>query len=283
MKIIGAERIQADRVPDKSMKNLSSYPEFAIGGPTWVDSYYQALEFFYWEPQHLGRQSKVSGKRLSIQTVNQRLNSLEVTLNHNLDQFFRLAPRALTRRILHSALGRSGANQLQMHGRSIDTDFALAGSVQPDFLFESSEEVISIEMKIEAKSSISQVLKYALLSLAVELERREARQHFLVYLGREKFSRLWREGFTNPSDLQVVLADIDVASFLEKQPVRFRSHAQRFGEIVRGLAVGWLSYTDLAEHLVACMPAPSDESDAAEVYRNLLGGMLYALSSRNLT
>jgi hypothetical protein len=30
--------------------------------PNWLDSYYEALEFFYWEPQHLGLKKNVSNE-----------------------------------------------------------------------------------------------------------------------------------------------------------------------------------------------------------------------------
>ncbi len=28
----------------------------------WLDSYYEALEFFYWEPQHLGRKKHATAE-----------------------------------------------------------------------------------------------------------------------------------------------------------------------------------------------------------------------------
>ena len=63
--------------------------------PSWLETYYTALEFMYWEPQHIGRRKNPDATLDSIATVASRLRKLEVTLNHNLDQFLRLAPGAL--------------------------------------------------------------------------------------------------------------------------------------------------------------------------------------------
>ena len=61
----------------------------------WLDSYYEALEFFYWEPQHIGRKKNVDSEFNTIEKVVKHLRRIEVTLNHNINQFLILAPAAL--------------------------------------------------------------------------------------------------------------------------------------------------------------------------------------------
>ena len=77
-----------------------------------------------------------------------------MTLNHNINQFLLLAPVAFRARLFRKCFGRSFDSQFEMHGRNIDTDFEVENSVKPDFLFVSDGDVISVEMKTKAKSSI---------------------------------------------------------------------------------------------------------------------------------
>ena len=68
---------------------------------TWLDGYYEALKFFYWEPQHIGRKKDVARPVINLEKVMKHLRSMEVTLNHNINQFLLLAPIALRARSFH--------------------------------------------------------------------------------------------------------------------------------------------------------------------------------------
>jgi hypothetical protein len=169
-----------------------------------------------------------------------------------------------------------------MHGALYDTDFALLGAMQPDFLFESSSEVVSIEMKIESKSNVSQLLKYALLGLAVEMKREAPRQHLLVLLGCGGFDGMWEEKFRDLAAMRSGINATDLNAFLQKMPPPFRSHSAQFTRIVDELQVACLNYRQLADFLRAAYPPENDVTTGAEVYRKLLGGMLHELSVRGL-
>jgi hypothetical protein len=56
--------------------------------------------------------------------------------------------------------------------------------MQPDLLFVSNEAVVSMEMKIKAKCSVDQFLKYALLGLKVETTQESRKAHYLMILGQ---------------------------------------------------------------------------------------------------
>jgi len=250
--------------------------------PSWLETYYTALEFYYWEPQHLGLKKNPDAKLDSRDKVVERLRTLEVTLNHALDQFLRLAPNGLRNELFGSVFGRSFLHPFHMHGRHVDDDFDLLAAMQPDVLFESDADVVSIEMKIHAKSSVSQVLKYALLGLAVEMKRQAPRRHSLLMLGRGSFAGLWNEHFPNVAELRSAVAAADPHAFLQGQPSRFRPHIEQFTRIVQELHVEWLPYRQLADLLRAAYPRDDDASHGAEVYRKLITGMLTELSVRQL-
>jgi len=250
--------------------------------PSWLETYYTALEFVYWEPQHLGRKKNPETDLDTLDKVAKRLRHLEVTLNHNIDQFFRLAPSLLRRELFARVFGRTFSNLFIMHGREVDKTFELVYAMQPDFLFVSEKEVVSIEMKTGAKSSVSQVLKYALLGLAIELKQKVSLQHYLLLLGPGDFSGLWNEKFKTTADLHDAISNANLPAFLDQQPVRFRSHQEQFAGVVGRLQISWLTYGQLSDFLRAASPAETDLTQGAEVYRKLISGLLGELSARNL-
>ena len=249
---------------------------------TWIESYYQALEFFYWEPQHLGRKKHIDSKFNSLKKVQSHLRAMEVTLNHNLNLFFLLAPGSVRAQLFNRLFGRAFAGEHRLHGRGVGEAYGMAGSTQPDFFFTSDYNVVAIEMKIAAKSSISQVLKYVLLGLAEELESGRQKVHHLGFLGNCDFASQWKERFRDPAELKKAASQANLASFLSRHPSHLRAHLPRFAEILETLHIGFSTYTDFASFLEASQPSASDESDGASVYRKLIQGVVGEFKHRAL-
>ena len=248
----------------------------------WVGSYYEALEFFYWEPQHIGRKKHISAEFDTLDKVKRHFHRMEVTLNHNLNQFFLLAPSFLRNELFAELFHHPFSRPFAMWGNGVNIEFTLEDATQPDFLFTSDAEVVSLEMKVGAKCNVSQVLKYALLGLAVELRFCETRRHHLALLGVGDFSNQWQERFASEAELRFAITDTDLGAFLSTRPVRFHGHERRFGEIVASLDVAFINYPALAAFLRGASPPNSDQSAGAEVYRKLIAGMLGELSRRQL-
>lgn len=249
---------------------------------TWTESYYQALEFFYWEPQHLGRKKHIDSKLNSLERVQSHLRAMEVTLNHNLNMFFLLAPEAVRTQFFNLLFGRVLSGEHRMHARGAEEAYGLAGSTQPDFFFTSDSNVVAIEMKIAAKSGIGQVLKYVLLGLAEELESGRQKVHHLGFLGRGDFASQWKERFRDPAELKNAAAQTDLALFLSRHPSRLGASLPRFAEILATMHIGFSTYADLASLLEAAQPTASDRSDGAGVYRKLIQGVVGEFKHRKL-
>ena len=249
---------------------------------TWVDSYYEALEFFYWEPQHLGRKKHSNPEFNTAPKVRKHLRKMEVTLNQNLHQFFLLAPDTLRNELFGRLFGKTLQGCLTLEGRNVDEKFKLQNSTQPDILFTSEADTVALEMKVGSKSSLTQVLKYALLGLAVELKLGSEKEHFLGFLGSGSFADQWKERFDSIEGLRHALAEVDCAPFLEKQTLYFREHATRFAQIVKGLSFCFVTYEELAGYLLRESPLPSDISPSAQVYRKLIEGVTGEFRLRKL-
>lgn len=258
----------------------------------WIDCYYEALEFFYWEPQHLRLRTdaaieakslaKVAKETKRVDRVRTHLRKMEVTLHHNIRQFLLLAPDSFRNTLFSNVFNRQFEGLFVMAGREVDAEFNLDDCTQPDFLFISERDVVSIEMKVSAKCSVDQVLKYALLGLAVEMQQ-GPKQHYLALLGFGDFIDQFRgKRFDSPDKLIDVVKMQDLHSFLQDKPRCFRERQERLQEIVKGMQVQFLNYADFTAFLEHAAPPVLDQSPGAEVYRKLIFGLCKEIKDRKL-
>ena len=220
----------------------------------------------------------------TLSKVQVHLRSMEVTLNHLIKQFFSLAPSSLRNSLFECGLAGPVLGNLLMAGWDYDRIYKLQNSNQPDFLFTTTDETFSLEMKIDARSSFQQVLKYALLALAVELKQaNKEMKHSLVFLAKGGFSDLWKlnGAFASVEALKQTLAN-EMRTFLNGKPKHFREHEQRYFQIVDALSIGFISYESFAALLETEIDL-TDGSAVSQVYRKLLDGMLDELTRRELT
>lgn len=248
---------------------------------SWVADYYEALDFFFWEPQHLGRRRYAESAFQKHTEVQAHLREMEVTLNHLLKQFFSLAPTSFRNRFAEAALCRPVTGRFSMAGSDYDKEFHLGGTIQPDLLFTTADQTISVEMKLKAKSSVTQVLKYLLLSLATETHVKSKKDHQLIFIGPTKFVDLWKEKFRDADSLRLALAE-KLDGFASKYQRRLTQTLPRFLEISRSIEIAFLTYEEL-DRLLEFEQRGLDESELAEVYAKLLEGLRTELTRRGLT
>ena len=101
-------------------------------------------------------------------------------------------------------------------------------------------------------------------------------------LGRGTFDSLWKERFSDLGKLRDAIASTDLQAFLQRQPLRFRSHLAHFTRIVRELQISWTTYGHVADFLERAIPSADDTTPGSEVYRKLILGMVDELSNRQL-
>lgn len=248
---------------------------------SWVDRYYEALAFYYWEPQHL---RKRKGEDANIEQVLKRIRSIEVPLNHILNQFLSLAPSSFRNRVCEQVLGRAVQGEFMLSTGGLDYQRPKWDECQPDFFLIAGNggETISVEMKIDSKTSVKQVLRYAALALGLEQQPgRENMMHTLIFLGKTSFKSLWDKASRvgSPDDLRVALLR-DKDAFFAEHMKNDESLKLRYDEIVTTLAIGFLNYAELAELLNREYELTG--ASAGDVYSNLLDGMLRELQSRGL-
>jgi hypothetical protein len=247
---------------------------------SWQDHYYDSLGFYYGEPQHLSPLRFGAEKGYKFPKVRKRLQRLEVPLNHIITHFFLLAPNAFCNSLFRELFNREFDTDIVLQG-DVDKELRLESSMQPDFLFLSRTDVVCIEMKLSAKCCVNQVLKYALLGLAVELHEKQSKRLHFAILGCDGFCK-WEERFQSIEEVTEALHKADLTKFLQEQPTRFRDHQERFNGIVEQMRPKYWTYECFSQSLEGAMPSQHDHSPGAEVYRKLLRGLITEFRNREL-
>jgi hypothetical protein len=247
----------------------------------WTDEYFDIFRFLFWEPQHLDLMKK-PGDRKGLDEVLGHLRRMEVTLNHEFNLFFRLAPQGLVREVLRRFADTECSEPFELitHGQVED----YCRVVQPDLLFQGEGLNFSIEMKIGAKSSLEQVWKYALLHWLDEQRVGATKTSVLLFMGPRSFADLWAERFETPNAVVEAALGYDVSSFVERAAKieEFAIDWDAVGGLLQRTAVGFCSYQEFADLLGEYLRRHVDDGPGDETLRKLFGGMRGELVRRGL-
>jgi hypothetical protein len=234
----------------------------------WATEYRNIIEFYFWEPQHLNRVSPPKEKRRRPDDVLDALMRREVPLNHQLNMFFRLAPHALKARWLRGFFPALAVDTPRLVNNAVLRKAKIFGACQPDLYFEAGGARVFVELKVDAKSGLEQLCKYALLSTYLDREV-DPKPAGLVFMGPNagQFAGLRRH-----------LANRSAAEFIA--PDKVLRHAGRFklgpAEITasaRRLPLAFASYLEFDSFLAEEQERLVDGDEGNETLRNLINGM----------
>ncbi|ALE52253.1 hypothetical protein SP60_02865 [Candidatus Thioglobus autotrophicus] len=261
----------------------------------WTSQYYDTAEFYYWEPQHLGKIKNPKSRYNNQQDVLDHIQNMEVSLNHMFNVFFRIVPSQFINTLLNetcnintdSIIRTDVQDNFYMQGRYDVLKFSKL--VQPDLLFTSEITNFSIEMKIGAKSSLEQVYKYALLHWLEEKHTVIKKESVLLYMGvKEEFSSLWSEKFSNPYEaIQAALElDIDNLKIRASKTESIQINWSEVKDILKRTTISYCSYPTFCTMLNVQsqrMQSEASSLECKEMTRNLFDGMWSELSRRGLS
>lgn len=243
-------------------------------GQLWNRQYYDTLAFHFWEPQHIGRTVSPDSPIRTESDAILRLKRLEVVLNHQMELFFRLAPDRVVQQLSALGLACNWHDTFCLIGREYDRTYAVEGLTQPDLLLIGRETVLAIELKIRAKTSLEQLLKYA--SLLTLLPSRGAAG--LILMGPRDFPSLWKDRYQNVQDVRTAIQTLP----RNRLPVKLRHFLDRNGpsvdDMLARMAIGFVNFRQFHELLTRERHDTSEET-----YARLLDGMIDELQMRGLS
>jgi len=153
----------------------------------WTDLYYEVVEYYFWEPQRIGRRRDPSRKSQPWDYWRGKLQKQETAFNHILNLLFHMAPQELVDRAVSALLGREVEGLELVNAGGLDPNV-----VQPDMIFTDWKDLIFVEMKVDSRSSVDQFVKYAIAAQYILEGPEDLSSVDLVFLTKTKsHNKVW--------------------------------------------------------------------------------------------
>jgi hypothetical protein len=249
---------------------------------SWTEDY--ALLHYAWAPEDLDHLSnpkrETDRKRKSPTQTVAALRRLEVPFNHILAFFFSLAPSLFVAQLFEVHTGVEPSGDLKFRGREFERRFRIDTITQPDFVFEGDRAFLTIETKIDSKSSIEQLQKYAFLHSAVQ-QTEPGREHGLLLLTPYPERDLFRGNISSVAAArQMAAADLRSDGAIKWSIKKIaESKAVEMLEDSNALRIGHCSFGQFAERMSRFSDIAIPDSIEMKLYR----GLLNELGRRKLT
>ncbi|MBW4441859.1 MAG: hypothetical protein KME10_11610 [Plectolyngbya sp. WJT66-NPBG17] len=249
---------------------------------TWNTEYYDIMSFFYWEPQHLGKKSYPESKYKSLKEVLDHLKAMEVSFNHQFNLFFRLLPESMCSTFFRSVVSTLPDENHHYQSLKDVEDLGLNGATQPDMLFVGSKSIIGVELKISAKTTFEQVLKYAILFYSEQKRSGFAKECNLIFFAPGTFGELFRENVVSIEELKSSFSVDMLPDTTRKGGVSLVGHKEAIVELARTMTIGFVSYSEVYTRLNDLKLGIDKLSPYSDAPLKLIDGMLNELEMREL-
>ncbi len=249
---------------------------------TWNTEYYDIMSFFYWEPQHLGKKRYPESTYKSLKDAMVHLKKMEVTLNHQFNFFFRLLPENMYLDFFRSIVPGLVEDNYHYQNREDVEGLQLNDATQPDILFVGSKSIIGVELKIGAKTTFEQVLKYAMLFYFEQKRSGSAKVCNLIFFGSGSFSNLFKEKPSSVEELKGNLLVDMLPDVTKKGGISLVGEKEAIVEVARSMTIAFVSYSEVYTRLNELKSGIDKLSPYHDTPLKLIDGMLNELEIRGL-
>lgn len=248
----------------------------------WNEIYEDIVDFYFWEPQHLGKIKNPKTKHKTYEGVMENISKMEVSLNHQMELFFTLAPKKFLSDFFSLAFATNLSDDFVYYPDSFGEYIEKLGDyTQPDFVFEGKKNIIAVETKIDAKSSLDQYLKYQYLGLNYQRETGTKKKFWLLYIGKKSVNLLWKEGFTSFSEVKEAFRDMEFPEVSKKGNVAIEKDKDDLLVQSKQTTLGYVKYSQLFNFVKKTMHSITVTA-VSETYLKLLQGLADELEARKL-
>jgi hypothetical protein len=248
----------------------------------WNTEYYDNLEYFFWEPQHLGRMKNPNSKIQSVHDAVRKLRRMEVCLNHQMNLFFRLAPKSYQVEFFEACFGTTLEDDWTLIGREFDKLWNVQNVTQPDIFFAGQNSSVGVELKLGSKLTLEQVLKYAVLSIHEQAHFGAKKDFYLLFMGRGEFENQWKERFPDIESMKTALSSVRLSETGKSWAKKFDGRDEEILEAARNTKFGFMNYETFAITLSKFNQSIDLASPYATTISELFNGMSAELREREL-
>lgn len=245
---------------------------------SWSAEYYEILEFYFWESQHLGKIKNPLSRYSSFEKVLEHVLKMEVSLNHQFNTFFSLLPNSILCELFFAITGKKYSCEFVFSSKATRMLVEEFKSItQPDLLFRSQDSLVCIEMKLQAKTDMEQLMKYLLLSV-LEAERSAVEKDFtLIFIGKGEFKDLFKEKFQNMEEAVAAFAEYSIPEFSKNGKIPLSKYEKKLHEVLARTTLVYINYHDFGQLL---RDKALDTEN--EVLKKLYTGLIEELERRGI-
>ena len=246
---------------------------------SWNEVYNEIIDFYFWEPQHIGRTKCQDPKYKGLKEVLNHIDQMEVSLNHQLLFFFSLLPSSIAKELFEKSLNNKFDDNFALDGKMVGEMLSsIKDMTQPDFVFFGEKNIIYIEMKTDTKSSLEQVFKYSLFHLLIEDKLNKKLEPNLLFLGKGNFKNLFREHFDNSLELKNALLEYQPPITTKKGRFNVADFQNRLSELYNNIRIDFINYQQFDNFLSNERSNTKDN----EILSKLIDGMRDEFKRRKL-
>lgn len=249
---------------------------------TWNTEYYDIMSFYYWEPQHLGKKSYPESRYKNIKDAMVHLKGMEVSLNHQFNFFFRLLPESMFLHFFKSIVSDLAEDNYHYQSCEDVEGLQLNDATQPDILFLGSKSIIGVELKIGAKTTSEQILKYAMLFYFEQKLSGFAKECNLIFFAPKTFSDLFREKVVSGEELKSGFSVDMLPDTTRSGGVSLVGHKEAIIELAKSMTITFVSYSEVYTRLDDLKAGIDKLTPYYDALLKLLDGMLNELEIRGL-
>lgn len=218
--------------------------------PPWTKYYYDILDFYFWEPQHLGKEKNPDSKYLSYSDIFNHLGKMEVSLNHQLALFFNIIPESILNTLLNTI-----TKQAEKEKYTYDSDKTrkiiegLNDFTQPDFIFEGTKSLLALEVKLDSTSSMDQLMKYLLLFVLLKKKMKNIKKYNLVFLAKNEFRNVWNDELKDTDEILKEFETYEIPDFTAKGGIDIRPFKKEIRDVVLHATISFVNFTGVSSLL----------------------------------
>jgi hypothetical protein len=217
---------------------------------SWIKYYYDILDFYFWEPQHLGKIKNAKSKYKTYEDIFKHLKKIEVSLNHQLALFFSILPQNILNNILSSIVKSKINDEYVYEGdRIIEIVNKLGDFTQPDFLFSNKKSLLALEVKVDSVSSLDQFMKYLFLYVLIKKDLPHIKNFNLVFLAKDEFKNIWKEKIENKDDLIEEFRSYKMPKRTAKGGINISLYRAEILEIIKETNIYFINFQDLSNFI----------------------------------
>lgn len=249
---------------------------------TWNKEYYDILNFYYWEPQHLGKKNHPESSVKTLADSEKKLRNMEVTLNHIFNIFIRLCPKVILGEILGKITGDFGLENVVYQSRDDVHNTYGKNVTQADMMLLDDSNVVAVEMKIGAKTSLDQLVKYAMLFHFEKEHSHKNKKHHLIYLTKSKFPKIFEEKINDIEDLTSRFDTSLIPDKTKSGSVELHKNKEEIVDILKNMNLYFITYTDFYNILNVIRDGIDIENKYSDMLITLICGITNELEDRKL-